>query len=90
MSHEVDELLAGVDAQFCVDMLGVGGRRLAADDELVADVGDGTALGEQREHLGLARGVRAADARRLVDARAPCTSPDASAVGAVVGAGASG
>ena len=33
--HEVDEFLAGVDAQFCVDVFGVGGRRLAADDELI-------------------------------------------------------
>ena len=66
--HEVDEFLAGVDAQFRVDMLGVGGRCLAADDELIADVGDGAALGEQREHLRLA-GREAGLLGDLVDAR---------------------
>ena len=47
--------MAGVDAQLRIDVFGVGGRRLAADDELIADVGDGAALGEQREHLCLTR-----------------------------------
>ena len=58
--HEVDELLAGVHVEFGVDVLGVGGGRLARDDESVAHVRYRSAARQEVEHLGLARGEAAA------------------------------
>ena len=50
--HEVDELLAGVHVEFGVDVLGVGGGRLARDDESVAHVRYRSAARQEVEHLG--------------------------------------
>ena len=58
--HEVDELLARVHVEFGVDVLGVGGGRLARDDESVAHVRYRSAARQEVEHLGLARGEAAA------------------------------
>ena len=59
--------------QFRVDVLGVGGCGVSADDEFVANEGDGSAAGQQGEHLGFARSQAAvagkafqAGVRRLV------------------------
>ena len=60
LMHEVDELLAGVHVEFGVDVLGVGGGRLARDDESVAHVRYRSAARQEVEHLGLARGEAAA------------------------------
>ncbi len=66
-SYQVDELLAGVDIKFCVDVLGVRGRSFLGDDQGVAHVRDGAAARQQVEDLGLARG-ECGGAGQLADA----------------------
>lgn len=73
--QQVEQFLAGVDAEFLVDVAGVGLRGALGDDELVGHAGKRLALGEQLHHLPFARckatllghgGTAARQARALV------------------------
>lgn len=52
---QVDELLARMHVELRVDVLRVRGGRVAADDERIANVRDGTLMRQKAEHLGFAR-----------------------------------
>lgn len=53
--QQVEQFLAGVDAELLVDVAGVGLRGALGDDEFVGHAGKRLALGEQLHHLSFAR-----------------------------------
>ena len=61
LRHEqIEQLLAGVDAELLIDVARMGLRRALGDDELAGHAGQRLALGEQLQHLALARREAAA------------------------------
>lgn len=54
--HQVNQVLARVDAEFGVDAFGMGGSGFFGDNQCVANVGHRAALCKQSKHFGFARG----------------------------------